>query len=141
MARRAYRANFQRSYSALLRMAGDSPTFIIGDGDFNRPGSLHGRWLRGFASVALAHGAQLFKEDESWTSLKCPDCPDHPHRQWINMRVAYCRGCNRYFHRDKFAARNIAQLGMGSLWGFPRPQQYTFEWNAAQQELAAKTKA
>ncbi|TPX44852.1 hypothetical protein SeLEV6574_g04251 [Synchytrium endobioticum] len=90
----------------------------IGMGDFSSTQSRHGMFIRYLIQLRPL-GYAIVGVNEYFTSKKCPCCQEFV--EMPTMKRLYCRGCNKWYHRDVMAADNMVSIVRGYLEHDERP--------------------
>ncbi|TPX40187.1 hypothetical protein SeMB42_g06106 [Synchytrium endobioticum] len=90
----------------------------IGMGDFSSTQSRHGMFIRYLIQLRPL-GYAIVGVNEYFTSKKCPCCQEFV--EMPTMKRLYCRGCNKWYHRDVMAADNMVNIVRGYLEHDERP--------------------
>ncbi|TPX52033.1 hypothetical protein SeMB42_g01678 [Synchytrium endobioticum] len=91
----------------------------IGMGDFSSTKSRHVMFIRYLIRKLRPLGYTIVAVNEYYTSKKCPCCEEFV--EMPAMRRLYCRGCNKWYHRDVMAADNMVNIVRGYLEHDERP--------------------
>ncbi|TPX42781.1 hypothetical protein SeMB42_g04997 [Synchytrium endobioticum] len=91
----------------------------IGMCDFSSTQSRHVMFIRYLIRKLRPLGYTIVGVNEYYTSKKCPCCTEFV--EMPAMRRLYCRGCNKWYHRDVMAADNMVNIVRGYLEHDERP--------------------
>ncbi|TPX50126.1 hypothetical protein SeLEV6574_g01084 [Synchytrium endobioticum] len=85
------------------KLSGDKQVIVaIGMGDFSSAKSRHVMFIRYLIRKLRPLGYTIVGVNEYYTSKKCPCCQEFV--EMPAMRRLYCRGYNKWYHRDVMAA-------------------------------------
>ena len=128
---KALRGEYDRAVSGIMSMVGvdwSRPTlndqnrvlFVVGTGKFGSTNSLHTSFSEYFIKKVTSLGYRVLGVDEYFTSQKCPCCKQQT--ESIGIRVKYCRGCHKFFHRDVMAGENMVNAAQLIVETGERPE-------------------
>ncbi|TPX41630.1 hypothetical protein SeMB42_g05496 [Synchytrium endobioticum] len=102
------------------RLSGGKQVIVaIGMGDFSSAKSRHVMFIRYLIRKLRPLGYTIVGVNEYFASKKCPCCQEFV--EMPAMRRLYCRGCNKWYHRDVMAADNMVNIVRGYLEHDERP--------------------
>ncbi|TPX34430.1 hypothetical protein SeMB42_g07322 [Synchytrium endobioticum] len=99
------------------KLSGDKQVIVaIGMGDFSSTKSRHVMFIKYLIRKLRPLGYTIVGVNEYYKSKKCPCCTEFV--EMPTMRRLYCRGCNKWHHRDLMAAGNMVNIVRGYIPGW-----------------------